>query len=164
MCWLYESFCCGVSIQWDFGDFDMAWGGWEIEGEFYIQVEGIDFCWFCFWMLGGCINYWGCIFLCFGFDDFCCRDIDGLGVNWLIFYEDIKFYYDKVDKLIGVFGINEGLFNDFDGFFLFLFKLCLYEWYYIKGVWKFGVIVIFFCMLMFIKCINKECGLCFYCG
>ena len=36
--------------------------------------------------------------------------------NWPITYEDIKPYYDKLDKLIGVFGTKENLPNDPDGF------------------------------------------------
>ena len=40
------------------------------------------------------------------------------GENWPIGYDDIKPYYDKVDKLIGVFGSKENLPNEPDGFFL----------------------------------------------
>ena len=54
----------------------------------------------------------------FGPKDFKRHSIDGLGDDWPIGYEDIKPYYDKIDKLIGVFGSNEGLENDPDGFFL----------------------------------------------
>ena len=46
------------------------------------------------------------------------KSIDGLGDDWPIGYEDVKPYYDKIDKLIGVFGTNEGLDNDPDGIFL----------------------------------------------
>lgn len=49
--------------------------------------------------------------------DFKHKDVDGHGDNWPIGYEDVKPYYDKVDKLIGVFGTNEGLPNNPDGFF-----------------------------------------------
>jgi choline dehydrogenase-like flavoprotein len=142
----------------------MAWGGWEIEGEPYTQVEGTDFRWFRSRMLGGRTNHWGRISLRFGPDDFRRKDIDGLGANWPISYEDIKPYYDKVDKLIGVFGTNEGLPNDPDGFFLPPPKPRLHEWYYIKGARKSGVTVIPSRMSMLTKRINKERGLCFYCG
>ena len=57
-------------------------------------------------------------FIRFGPKDFKRKSIDGLGDDWPIGYEDIKPYYDRVDKLIGVFGTNEGLENDPDGFFL----------------------------------------------
>jgi len=53
----------------------------------------------------------------YGPKDFKRRSIDGLGDDWPIGYEDIKPYYDRIDKLIGVFGTNEGLENDPDGFF-----------------------------------------------
>ena len=54
----------------------------------------------------------------FGPKDFKRKSIDGLGDDWPIGYEDVKPYYDKIDKLIGVFGTNEGLENDPDGIFL----------------------------------------------
>ena len=55
-------------------------------------------------MLGGRTNHWGRISLRFGPLDFKRKSQDGLGDNWPIGYEDVKPYYDKVDKLIGVFG------------------------------------------------------------
>lgn len=164
MRWPYESPRRGANTHRAFGDFDMAWGGWEIEGEPYTQGEGTDFRWFRSRMLGGRTNHWGRISLRFGPDDFRRKDIDGLGANWPISYEDIKPYYDKVDKLIGVFGTNEGLPNDPDGFFLPPPKPRLHEWYYIKGARKSGVTVIPSRMSMLTKRINKERGLCFYCG
>ena len=69
-------------------------------------------------MLGGRTNHWGRISLCFGPRDFKGKDRDGLGENWPIEYDDIKPYYDKIDKLIGVFGSKENLPNEPDGFFL----------------------------------------------
>src|SRR5690606_9589598 len=69
-------------------------------------------------MLGGRTNHWGRISLRFGPKDFKRRSIDGLGEDWPIGYEDIKPYYDRVDRLIGIFGTNEGLENDPDGIFL----------------------------------------------
>ena len=59
-------------------------------------------------MLGGRTNHWGRISLRFGPTDFKHKDVDGYGDNWPIGYKDVKPYYDKVDKLIGVFGTNEG--------------------------------------------------------
>ena len=46
------------------------------------------------------------------------QDLDGLGDDWPIGYDDLKPYYDEIDRLIGVFGSNEGLPNDPDGMFL----------------------------------------------
>ena len=54
----------------------------------------------------------------FGPKDFKRKSIDGLGDDWPIGYEDVKPYYDKIDRLLGVFGTNEGLENDPDGIFL----------------------------------------------
>ena len=45
-------------------------------------------------------------------DDFKKKSIDGLGEDWPIGYDDIKPYYDKVDKLIGVFGTKENIYNE----------------------------------------------------
>ena len=69
-------------------------------------------------MLGGRTNHWGRISLRFGPNDFKRKSIDGLGENWPIGYEDIKPYYDKVDKLIGVTGSKENIYNEPDGFIL----------------------------------------------
>ena len=32
------------------------------------------------------------------------QELDGLGDDWPITYDDIKPYYDKIDKFIGIFG------------------------------------------------------------
>ncbi len=96
--------------------------------------------------------------------DFKRRDIDGLGENWPIGYEDVKPYYDKVDKLIGVFGSNEGLYNDPDGFFLPAPKPRLHELYYIDGARKLNVPVYPARKSMLTKRINDERGVCYYCG
>ncbi|WP_420321972.1 GMC family oxidoreductase [Flagellimonas sp.] len=162
--WPYESPRRGASTTRPFGDFDSAYGGWDIEGEPYSHSEGTDFKWFRSRMLGGRTNHWGRISLRFGPKDFKRKDQDGLGDNWPIGYEDVKPYYDKVDKLIGVFGTNEGLPNDPDGFFLPPPKPRLHELYYIKGARKSNVPVYPSRMSMLTKRINNERGVCFYCG
>ncbi len=53
----------------------------------------------------------------FGPKDFKRKSIDGLGDDWPIGYDDVKPYYDKIDQMLGVFGTNEGLENDPDGYF-----------------------------------------------
>jgi choline dehydrogenase-like flavoprotein len=68
-------------------------------------------------MLGGRTNHWGRISLRYGPDDFRRKSLDGLGDDWPITYEDMKPYYDKVDRLVGIFGSNENLPNDPDGIF-----------------------------------------------
>ena len=101
-----------------FGDFDACYGGWELDGEPYTKEAGTDWLWWRARMLGGRTNHWGRISLRFGPRDFKRKSIDGLGDDWPISYDDIKPYYDKIDQLIGVFGSNEGLENDPDGYFL----------------------------------------------
>jgi choline dehydrogenase-like flavoprotein len=162
--WPYESPRRGAGTTRVFGEFDMAYGGWEIEGEPYTREKGTKFNWYRSHMLGGRTNHWGRISLRFGPKDFKHKDIDGLGDNWPIGYEDVKPYYDKVDKLIGVFGTNEGLPNDPDGFFLPPPKPRLHELMYIKGARKSNIPVIPSRMSMLTKKINNDRGVCFYCG
>ncbi|WP_372975031.1 GMC oxidoreductase [Muriicola sp.] len=162
--WPYESPRRGAGTSRVFGEFDMAYGGWEIEGEPYTQKDDTNFWWFRSHMLGGRTNHWGRISLRFGPKDFKHKDVDGLGDNWPIGYEDVKPYYDKVDKLIGVFGTNEGLPNDPDGFFLPPPKPRLHELFYIKGARNLNIPVIPSRMSMLTKKINNERGVCFYCG
>src|SRR5690606_19823003 len=44
--------------------------------------------------------------------------IDGLGDDWPISYEDLKPYYDRVDRFVGIYGSVENLPNEPDGIFL----------------------------------------------
>lgn len=164
MKWPWESPRRGASTNRAFGDFDMSWGDWEVEGEPYTTKEGTDFKWWRARMLGGRTNHWGRISLRFGPTDFKHKDVDGLGENWPIGYDDVKPYYDKLDKLIGIFGTNEGLPNDPDGFFLPPPKPRLHELYYIKGARKSGVPVFPSRLSILTKKINNERGICFYCG
>jgi choline dehydrogenase-like flavoprotein len=101
-----------------FGEFDACDGGWEIEGEPYTVGSGSQFRWWRARMLGGRTNHWGRISLRFGPDDFKGKSRDGLGDDWPISYDDVAPYYDRVDRLVGIFGSNEGLRNHPDGVFL----------------------------------------------
>ncbi len=163
--WPWESPRRGASHEGrPFGDFDAAYGGWDIKGEPYTRKNGTKFDWFRSRMLGGRTNHWGRISLRFGPLDFKRKSIDGLGEDWPISYEDVKPYYDKVDKLIGVFGSNENLPNDPDGFFLPAPKPRLHELYYIKGAKKANVPVYPSRLSILTKRINNERGVCFYCS
>lgn len=162
--WPWESPRRGANTQRPFGDFDAAWGGWEIEGEPYTRKDGTKFDWFRSRMLGGRTNHWGRISLRFGPKDFKRKDQDGLGDNWPINYEDVKPYYDKVDKLIGVFGTNEGLANDPDGFFLPPPKPRLHELFVKKGAAVANVPVIPSRLSILTRKINAERGVCFFCA
>jgi choline dehydrogenase-like flavoprotein len=101
-----------------FGEFDGCIGGWEIDGEPYTVAAGTRFDWWRARMLGGRTNHWGRISLRFGPDDFRGKSLDGLGDDWPIGYDDVAPYYDRVDRLIGLFGSAEGLRNHPDGVFL----------------------------------------------
>ena len=162
--WPYESPRRGASNRRPFGDFDSAYGGWEIEGEPYTQKDGTQFDWFRSRMLGGRTNHWGRISLRFGERDFKHKSYDGHGDDWPIGYEDVKPYYDKVDKLIGVFGTKENIENEPDGFFLPPPKPRLHELFYIKGARKSNIPVIPSRMSMLTKKLNDDRGICFYCG
>ncbi len=117
--WPYDSPRRGASTKArPFGEFDGCIGGWEIDGEPYTRAPGTEFSWWRARMLGGRTNHWGRISLRFGPDDFRGKSIDGLGDDWPISYDDVKPWYDEVDKLIGVFGSHEGLRNAPDGIFL----------------------------------------------
>jgi len=147
-----------------FGDFDAAIGGWDIEGEPYTVAEGSSFDWFRSRMVGGRTNHWGRISLRFGPNDFKRGDIDGLGESWPIGYEDVKPYYDKVDKLIGVFGSKEGIYNEPDGLFLPPPKPRLHEMMLKRGTDKMNIPVIPSRLSILTKRINNERGVCFFCS
>ncbi len=159
----WESPRRGAGTTRAFGEFDAAYGGWDIDGEPYTRKNGTQFDWFRSRMLGGRTNHWGRISLRFGPLDFKRKDVDGLGDNWPIGYDDVKPYYDRVDKLIGVFGSKEGIYNEPDGFFLPAPKPRLHELYYIKGARKAGIPVIPSRLSILTKRINNDRGVCFYC-
>ena len=57
-------------------------------------------------MLGGRTNHWGRISLRWGPDDFRRHSVDGLGDDWPITSRISKPFYDKLDRLVGIFGTN----------------------------------------------------------
>jgi len=117
--WSYESPRRGAATPTKpFGEFDGCIGGWDLEGEPYTQAPGSTFDWFRGRMLGGRTNHWGRISLRMGPDDFRRKSLDGLGHDWPITYDEVKPYYDKLDRLVGIFGSMEGLPNEPDGVFL----------------------------------------------
>ena len=165
--WPWESPRRGASTQHrHFGDFDAAYGGWELDGEPYTHKDGTKFDWFRSRMLGGRTNHWGRISLRFGPKDFKRKSIDGLGDDWPIGYEDVAPYYDRVDKLIGVFGSKENLPNDPDSIFLPPPKPRLHELMIKQGAEASGVPVIPSRLSILTKALpdNKDRGACFYCS
>jgi choline dehydrogenase-like flavoprotein len=96
-----------------FGHYDATIGGWQVPGEPYTNKPGTEgsFWWWRARMLGGRTNHWGRISLRFGPHDFRCASRDGLGVDWPMSYDDMHVWYDRVEKLIGVYGENCGVEN-----------------------------------------------------
>jgi len=163
--WPYESPRRGASTKFrPFGDFDGCYCGWDVEGEPFTKENGTDWMWWRARMLGGRTNHWGRISLRFGPKDFKRKSIDGLGDDWPIGYEDVKPYYDAIDKLIGIFGTNEGLPNDPDGIFLPPPKPRLHELFIKKAAGTAGVPVIPSRLSILTKKINDDRGECFFCG
>jgi choline dehydrogenase-like flavoprotein len=163
--WPWESPRRGAGTTFrPFGDFDAAYGGWELEGEPYTHVPGSQFDWFRSRMLGGRTNHWGRISLRFGPKDFKGKSHDGLGEDWPIGYDDVAPYYDKVDELIGVFGSKEGIYNEPDGKFLPPPKPRLHELFIKKSATGLGVPVIPSRLSILTKKINEDRGACFYCA
>jgi choline dehydrogenase-like flavoprotein len=164
MKWPYESPRRGASTTRAFGDFDAAYGGWQIEGEPYTTKDKTEFSWFRSRMLGGKTNHWGRISLRMGPLDF--QPTDGLTERWPITYDEVKPFYDKVDRMIGVYGTNEGLENDPDGVFLPPPKPRLNEIFIKNGAAKAGVKVIAGRGSVLTEALpgNKDRGACFYCG
>ncbi len=119
MMWPYQTHRRGGWIPTrHFGEYDACIGGWELEGEPYTRAPGTSFSWWRARMVGGRTNHWGRISLRFGPDDFRRGDLDGLSPNWPITYEDVRPYYDRLDRLVGLFGSVENLPNQPDGMFL----------------------------------------------
>jgi choline dehydrogenase-like flavoprotein len=117
--WPYDSPRRGAATkERSFGEFDGCIGAWEIDGEPYTMPEGERFDWYRARMLGGRTNHWGRISLRMGPDDFRRKTLDGLGEDWPITYDDLKPYYDDLDRFVGLFGSNEGIPNEPDGIFL----------------------------------------------
>jgi choline dehydrogenase-like flavoprotein len=162
--WPYESPRRGAGTTRAFGDFDAAYGGWEIEGEPYTTKQGTKFDWFRSRMVGGRTNHWGRISLRFGPRDFKHKSYDGLGDDWPIGYEEVAPFYDRVDKMIGVFGTKEGMPNEPDGFFLPPPKPRLHELMIKNAGSKLGIPVIPARMSMLTRSVNKDRSPCFYCG
>jgi choline dehydrogenase-like flavoprotein len=162
--WPWESPRRGAGTTRAFGDFDAAWGGWEIDGEPYSAKPGTEFRWFRSRMLGGRTNHWGRISLRFGPDDFKRRSLTGVGEDWPIGYDDLAPYYDNVDRLVGIFGSKEGIRNEPDGIFLPPPKPRLHELMIKKAGKNLQIPVIPSRLSILTKPINKDRGSCFYCA
>ncbi len=75
----------------------------------YRTPEGKPFHWIRMRVLGGRSLSWGRQSYRMGDIDFRCADRDGYGENWGIEYADLVPYYEKVERFVGIGGIEEGL-------------------------------------------------------
>ncbi|MBB2147007.1 FAD-binding protein [Pedobacter sp. LMG 31464] len=164
MKWPWESPRRGAGTTRPFGDFDASYGGWQLDGEPYTTKDKTEFEWFRSRMLGGRTNHWGRISLRMGPIDF--KPTDGLTDPWPITYADVKPFYDKVDRMIGIYGTAEGIENEPDGIFMKPPKPRLNELFIKKGAEKAGVRVITGRGAVMTEEIkgNKDRAPCFYCG
>jgi len=162
--WPYDSPRRGASTrERPFGEFDGCIGGWQIDGEPYTTAPGTRFDWWRARMLGGRTNHWGRISLRFGPYDFQHKSRDGLGDDWPITYEDVKPWYDEVDKLVGIFGSVEGLPNEPDGIFHPPPVPRCYERLASQAAKKLGLTVIPSRLSIITKPLNGRAP-CHYCG
>ncbi|MEO6359996.1 MAG: GMC family oxidoreductase [Sphingomicrobium sp.] len=86
-------------------------GGWQVPGEPYTVAEGSKFMWWRSRMLGGRTNHWARHVPRFGPLDFKPYSRDGHGFDWPIGYDDLKPWYDRSERLMGVIGENIDLPN-----------------------------------------------------
>lgn len=85
----------------------------------YALAPGTDFHWTRIHAVGGRTNTWARVSLRFSAWDFKPKSMqDGVGEDWPISYEDVAPYYDKAERLMGVFGTREGLAVLPDGIYL----------------------------------------------
>jgi choline dehydrogenase-like flavoprotein len=162
--WAYDSPRRGAATpSKPFGEFDGCIGGWELDGEPYTQAPGSTFDWFRARMLGGRTNHWGRISLRFGPDDFRRRSMDGLGDDWPIGYDDLKPYYDKLDRLVGIFGSMENLPNEPNGIFLPPPKPRCYELLIKQSCDRLGITCIPSRLSILTRPLNGRAA-CHYCG
>lgn len=164
MKWPWESPRRGAGTTRPFGDFDGSYGGWELEGEPYTQKDDSEFAWFRSRMLGGRTNHWGRISLRMGPDDF--KPKDGLTDPWPISYAELKPFYDRVDRMIGIYGTVEGIESEPDGIFMPPPKPRLNELFIKKAAKQVGVTVIPGRGSVLTEALpdNKDRAPCFYCG
>ena len=162
--WPWESPRRGASTVRPFGDFDASYGGWELDGEPYTQKNDSEFAWFRSRMLGGRTNHWGRISLRMGPDDF--KPKDGLTDDWPITYDDLKPFYDKIDRMIGIYGTVEGIESEPDGIFMAPPKPRLNELFIKKAAKEIGVKVIPGRGSVLTEALpdNKDRAPCFFCG
>jgi choline dehydrogenase-like flavoprotein len=85
----------------------------------YAVAPGTDFHWTRIHAVGGRTITWGRVSLRFSESDFKPRSLqDGEGTDWPIGYKDMAPYYERAERLMGVYGTLDGLPNLPDGVYL----------------------------------------------
>ncbi len=117
--WPHESEDRGLGIAAArHGDADQPLFKWS-DAEPYATAPGSPgFVWCRARGVGGRTNFYGRISPRFSAYDLDGRSRDGHGADWPIAYRELAAYYDRVERLIGVFGTREGLESAPDGIFL----------------------------------------------
>jgi len=101
-------------------------------------TTGTPYAWVRARVLGGKTNFWGRGALRYGPMQFKAASLDGYDVDWPISYDDVKPYYDNVDRLLGCSGTVEGLPQVPDGVFQRPNKLNCVEVQFKRSIAKFG--------------------------
>jgi choline dehydrogenase-like flavoprotein len=104
----------------------------------YSTPDGKPFDWVRARAVGGRTLVWGRVSLRLSEFDFKAASHDGYGDDWPISYTDLKPYYDRVDRLIGVMGTVENLPQLPDGIFQKPQPMLCGEMILKKGVEKTG--------------------------
>lgn len=130
----------------------------------YGLAPGTDFHWTRIHAVGGRTNTWARVALRFSEWDFKPKSMqDGAGEDWPISYQDLAPYYDKAERLMGVFGTREGLAVLPDGIYLPPPPPRCGEVMLIRGGKKVGVSVIPIRKAMLTQNYDGRAA-CHYCG
>jgi glucoside 3-dehydrogenase (cytochrome c) catalytic subunit len=91
-----------------------TWGGSDYSKNIVVDEKdhpytGTRYAWVRARTFGGKTTIWGRLALRLSDYDFKAASRDGYGDDWPISYKDIEPYYDKVDTLLGISGLREGL-------------------------------------------------------
>jgi len=110
----------------------------------YALAPGSKFTWTRMRLVGGRTNVWGRSCDRFGPLDFKAKSQqDGFGEDWPVTYDDVAPYYDRIEKLMGVSGISDGVYNSPCGTNLLPgFRPRCGEWLVKHGAEKLGIKVL----------------------
>lgn len=95
----------------NWGYFDNGYGGTWIPDQPYTSADGTDFTWYRAQVVGGRTNHYARHSPRMGPYDFIQGDLDGLSPNWPISYEELAPYYDLTEAVVGISGVNTGMYH-----------------------------------------------------